>query len=91
LMCHASHEYATGSALYFTFLFHTPENKEETVYSLRDAIVKNIILKGGSISHHHGIGTIQSKFLPDYKGNTIELIRAVKRFLDPDGILGPGL
>ncbi|MGC8618647.1 MAG: FAD-binding oxidoreductase [Thermoplasmata archaeon] len=91
LMCHSSHQYLTGSVLYFTFLFYAEDNREEKLYAIRDALLRNIITRGGSISHHHGIGTIHSKFLAEYKGNALSIIREIKRYLDPDRILGVGL
>jgi len=90
LMCHASHQYLTGSVLYFTFLFHTEKNREEKLREIRDALLKNIISKGGALSHHHGIGTLQNKFLADYKGSTLSLIRELKNYFDPNGMLGVG-
>jgi FAD/FMN-containing dehydrogenase len=46
---------------------------------------------GGSISAEHGIGTLKRDELPRYKDPTaLALMRAVKRSLDPRGLLNPG-
>ncbi len=46
---------------------------------------------GGSISAEHGIGQLKRDILADYKSPVeIELMRAVKRALDPHGIMNPG-
>ena len=52
------------------------------------AIVQRL---GGSISAEHGIGTLKRDELPHYKpAIELELMRAVKRTLDPRGIMNPG-
>ncbi len=89
IMCHASHEYVSGTALYFTFLFYSRKNKADTLRSLRSAIMNAILASGGSISHHHGIGQYLSDLLPAYKGSAFELISQLKHFLDPDNMLNP--
>ena len=57
-----------------------------------NAVVFDIVLKmGGSISAEHGIGVLKREELPDVKDKTaIELMRAVKALLDPNGIMNPG-
>jgi D-lactate dehydrogenase (cytochrome) len=56
------------------------------------AVVFAIVLKhGGSISAEHGVGIMKRDILPSVKDRTaIELMRALKRTLDPNGILNPG-
>jgi D-lactate dehydrogenase (cytochrome) len=55
-------------------------------------VVFAIVMKmGGSISAEHGIGVLKRDELPDVKDKTaIELMRAVKAMLDPNGIMNPG-
>src|SRR5215472_10197477 len=57
-----------------------------------NAVVFDIVLKmGGSISAEHGIGVLKRDELPDVKDKTaIELMRAFKAMLDPNGIMNPG-
>ena len=46
---------------------------------------------GGSISAEHGIGTLKRDLLPLYRGAVeIGMQRAVKRALDPRGLMNPG-
>jgi alkyldihydroxyacetonephosphate synthase len=46
---------------------------------------------GGGISHHHGIGRVRRALLSQEIGETgVEVLRAVKRALDPDSLLNPG-
>ena len=55
-------------------------------------VVFDVVLKyGGSISAEHGIGIMKRDLLPTIKDPTaMELMRAIKRTLDPNGILNPG-
>jgi D-lactate dehydrogenase (cytochrome) len=55
-------------------------------------IVFGIVMKyGGSISAEHGVGVAKRDRLPGVKDRTtMELMRAIKRTLDPNGILNPG-
>ena len=46
---------------------------------------------GGSISAEHGIGALKRDELPHYKAALeLDLMRAVKRALDPRGLMNPG-
>jgi FAD/FMN-containing dehydrogenase len=46
---------------------------------------------GGSISAEHGIGVLKRDELPHYKpALELELMRAIKRTLDPRGVMNPG-
>jgi FAD/FMN-containing dehydrogenase len=55
-------------------------------------VVFEVVLKyGGSISAEHGIGIMKRDLLPTIKDPVaMELMRAIKRTLDPNGILNPG-
>ena len=46
---------------------------------------------GGSISAEHGIGVLKRDVLPKVKDPVaLDLMRTLKRTLDPKGILNPG-
>jgi D-lactate dehydrogenase (cytochrome) len=52
------------------------------------AVVKKF---GGSISAEHGVGVLKRDLLPSVKDPVaLELMRGLKRMLDPNGILNPG-
>jgi FAD/FMN-containing dehydrogenase len=57
-----------------------------------NAVVFDVVLKyGGSISAEHGIGVMKRDLLPTIKDPVaMELMRTLKRTLDPNGILNPG-
>ncbi len=57
-----------------------------------NAVVFAVVKKfGGSISAEHGVGVMKRDILPNYKDPVaLELMRGLKRMLDPNGILNPG-
>jgi FAD/FMN-containing dehydrogenase len=57
-----------------------------------NAVVFDIVLKhGGSISAEHGVGVMKRDILPSVKDPVaIDLMRTLKRTLDPNNILNPG-
>ncbi len=77
--------------LYSTFLFYTERDKEKALFLLRNTVLDAILRSGGSISHHHGIGTMLGKELKEYKGETYKLIRLIKENVDPQNIINSGI
>jgi glycolate oxidase len=59
--------------------------------SIRAALYDDVVRRGGVISGEHGIGLIKKGFLQMNVGSAqVEVMRSIKRALDPDGILNPG-
>jgi FAD/FMN-containing dehydrogenase len=57
-----------------------------------DLVLGLVVERGGSISAEHGIGTLKRRWLArDRSAAEVEAMGAVKRALDPDGILNPGV
>ena len=58
---------------------------------VNDAVNKIVLKYNGSISAEHGIGRLKRDSLPKVKDPVaLELMRGLKRMLDPNGILNPG-
>ena len=58
---------------------------------LYGAWAQRVTEMGGAVSAEHGVGKLKASFLETMYGpKAIEEMRALKRFLDPDGILNPG-
>ena len=58
--------------------------------SVDDAVLRLVVASGGSISAEHGIGTAKRRWLPLQRSAAeLEVFAAVKRALDPNGILNP--
>ncbi len=54
-------------------------------------VFDSVLAHGGSISAEHGIGSLKRDELPHYKSAVaLDMMRAVKRALDPQGMLNPG-
>ena len=73
-----------------------PEGADKAAFLERwhdvNMVVFDVVLKyGGSISAEHGIGIMKRDLLPTIKDPVaMELMRTLKRTLDPNGILNPG-
>jgi alkyldihydroxyacetonephosphate synthase len=46
---------------------------------------------GGTIAHHHGIGRLRTPWLVRELGAAHAVLVAVKRALDPAGVMNPGV
>ncbi len=57
----------------------------------REKLFEFVVKQGGSISGEHGIGTTKSKYMPlEVDANTLGLMKRLKDFFDPQGVLNPG-
>ncbi len=89
--CHLSHSYPDGACLYFTFAATPPADAVEATYiALWDAGQRAVLTGGGNLSHHHGVGLNRSRFVAEALGPAHGVLAAVKRAIDPNGILNPG-
>jgi alkyldihydroxyacetonephosphate synthase len=95
-MAHLSHSYLDGACLYFTLLYPLvrPLATERAVSqwrAIKRDVTDAIVGAGGTLSHHHGVGVDHRAWLPEEKGALgMELLRAAKATLDPDGVMNPG-
>ena len=90
--CHLSHHYEDGACLYFS-IGSACDNDQQAAEKLEkwwDVGMAACIEAGGSISHHHGIGRRRAKWLPAELGGWWEVLVAIKKTLDPNGIMNPG-
>ena len=94
LLCHLSHPYRDGTSLYFTFFYRTSGDWEENVHrwaAVKRAAMGAIVGAGGTISHHHGIGSWHAPWLEAEVGPMGHaLMEDAARRMDPKGILNPG-
>ena len=92
VLCHISHVYRSGASLYFTVACAQTDAPLEQWRQAKAAASDAILAAGGSITHHHGIGTEHRAWYHRQIGELPrEVLRAVKRELDPAGILNPGV
>jgi len=74
-------------------LFIDVLNEEEwaKLAEAADAIHRAAIRLGGTVSSEHGIGAARAEYMKIQWGEgTLSVMRAIKRALDPKGILNPG-
>lgn len=89
VMSHLSHFYPQGANLYFIFI---GKMDHEKFVSYHRTVVDAIVASGAAISHHHGIGRLLAPWYPDAVGPVAHgLMDHMKRYLDPAGILNPGV
>lgn len=92
VMSHVSHVYETGASLYLTALASAGPDQADRWRAAKAAASEAIVAHGATITHHHGVGSDHSPWLDAEIGPAgVELLRAVKSHLDPDGILNPGV
>ena len=93
VLCHVSHAYRDGASLYFTMLWPLRPGRELADWrELKRGATATLLAGGGTLSHHHGVGTMHAPFLPQEIGAPgVAVLRAATRALDPEGILNPGV
>ncbi|MEV8262618.1 FAD-binding oxidoreductase [Microbacterium sp. NPDC077057] len=91
VMCHVSHVYPTGASLYFTVLAGLRREPLGAWAEVKGRVNDAILANGGTISHHHAVGRDHAPWLAQEIGETgVRILTAVKRELDPRGIMNPG-
>jgi alkyldihydroxyacetonephosphate synthase len=91
--CHVSHLYPTGASLYFTVLAAADAIDPDAQWLRAKAAANDAITSaGGTITHHHAVGTAHRGHVrADLGGDVgVRALRALKRELDPVGIMNPG-
>lgn len=90
--CHISHIYETGASLYFTVLCEAGADPFSRWGAAYHAASSQIIAAKATCTHHHGVGVDHRALYHREIGPVaLEALRAVKRSLDPHGILNPGI
>jgi glycolate oxidase len=62
----------------------------ERLRGAADKIHRAALELGGTVSSEHGIGLARAQYMEGQLGEALEVMRAIKRALDPKGILNPG-
>ncbi|MEU2433151.1 FAD-binding oxidoreductase [Streptomyces sp. NPDC007861] len=92
VMCHISHVYENGASLYFTVVSAQGEDPVAHWAPVKRAANDAILAAGGTISHHHGVGTDHRDWFVQETGPIgVRVLQAVKAEIDPAGILNPGV
>ena len=69
-----------------------PDNASELaqVKEINGRLVHRALAMGGTCSGEHGVGMGKMEYLVDEHGEGIEVMKAIKRALDPDNRMNPG-
>jgi glycolate oxidase len=66
------------------------EDQWDRLCRAADRIHRTAIELGGTVSSEHGIGLARAKYMPEQVGVALDVMRTIKKALDPKGILNPG-
>ena len=93
LSCRFTHVYPDGPAPYYSFSGQARIGGEQEQWqAIKDAAAAAVVDAGGTITHHHAVGRMHSagwkRQMPPLH---VDALRAVKKTLDPNGILNPGV
>ena len=93
ILCHISHVYPAGASLYFTVGAAAAADPGAQWRAAKRAAGDAMLAAGATITHHHGVGTRpRAVARRDEIGSLgVAALRAVKRTLDPAGIMNPGV
>ncbi len=92
VLCHISHVYETGASLYFTVATKQADDPLAQWQAAKTAASDAMVDAGATITHHHAVGTDHKPWLEREIGPVgVQVLRAVKESLDPDGVLNPGV
>jgi alkyldihydroxyacetonephosphate synthase len=92
VLCHISHVYETGASLYFTVAAKQTEDPITQWGKAKAAASDAMTATGATITHHHAVGRDHKPWLGHEIGPVgVEMLRAVKRSIDPAGVLNPGV
>ena len=94
VMCHLSHSYHAGACLYFTFAFRPAGDDDDGVEAydvVKSAIQQAFLDAGGTLSHHHAVGTEHARWLEqDISAPGVAMLHALFEGTDPGANLNPG-
>lgn len=93
VLCHLSHAYRDGASLYFTFFWPLAAGREvEQWQCLKTAATDALTAAGGTVSHHHGVGTMHRPYLVREVGRQgLAVLAAAVHAMDPGGSLNTGV
>ena len=92
VMCHLSHSEHSGACLYFTFAFgHDGSDPVGQYDQVKAALQETFLECGGTLSHHHAVGTEHSRWLTDdISAPGVALVQGMFDTVDPARNLNPG-
>lgn len=93
ISCRVTQTYDAGACVYFYFSYKYVDQADpvHTYEEIENAARDEVLANGGSISHHHGVGKLRSRWYPQSVSEVgVDLFKATKRELDPRNIFAVG-
>lgn len=87
VMAHYSHAYREGCSIYFTFVGRGEVDRYDRAWARALAAAAEA---GGTVAHHHGVGPHKMAAAARELAGVAPTFAALRRDLDPTGILNPG-
>ena len=93
ISCRFTHVYPDGPAPYYTFEGLAGRGAEiEVCDELKHMASEALIASGGTITHHHAVGRVHRTWYDrQMPGLFKQSLKAVKRVMDPNGVMNPGV
>jgi alkyldihydroxyacetonephosphate synthase len=94
LSCRFTHVYPDGPAPYYTWSGVGRQGSEIAMWSeVKEASNAIVVDAGGTVTHHHAVGRMHRPGGYDVQRPELfaQALRAVKRTVDPNGVLNPGV
>ena len=90
--CRFTHLYPDGPAPYYTIVAPSRAGEQLAHWdAIKQAVSLALVEHGATITHHHAVGKDHRRFYEMQSAPlTLEMLRAAKRAVDPDGIMNPG-
>jgi D-lactate dehydrogenase (cytochrome) len=83
--------HAGDGNFHLIFMVDTGDPVElERVKAANGRLVERALRLGGTCTGEHGVGIGKLKYLPQEHGESLEVMRTIKRALDPHNIMNPG-
>lgn len=87
--------YSTGACVYFYFGFDYSflgEDRAAATYEEIETDARDVIIEmGGSLSHHHGVGKIRERWMPQAISPVgVDIMKKFKLSVDPKNVFCAG-
>ena len=81
-----------GDGNFHVMLPYDPSQKDayQKIKIFNDTLIKKSLESDGTITGEHGIGLHKKKYLLEQHGDSLPLMKSIKRTIDPNNIMNPG-
>lgn len=90
LMCPCLGHAGDGNLHYTPLVDPTDQDMVDRAHDLNERVIDAALELGGTATGEHGVGVGKRQFMAREHGEALEVMRAVKTTIDPNGILNPG-